>query len=495
MADIMLLPSVQRFLERDHGNFINGAYTADTTAEKIPLINPATGEVIAHIRDAQPADIESAVESARLAFKTQWASTSPYQKGVILNKLADLLEQHSEELAQIETLCSGKSIHISRAFEVGQSAVFLRYYAGWATKINGETMTPSLPSFQGERYTAFTRREPVGVVAGIVPWNFSVMIGIWKIASALVTGCTIVVKPSEYTPLTLLRLAELAIEAGVPAGAFNVVNGSGKVGQSLIAHPGVSKVAFTGSVPTGLSVAKSAMEANLTRATLELGGKNPAALLADVDVELAVQGLISTAYVHQGQVCASPERIYVHRSKINEILDKLSQGVSRLTIGSPLDESSQFGPLANAVHFKKVNDYFDIARKESEIIYGGESLQRPGLYVKPTIVLARAATDTLLREEVFGPVTCFLPFDSDEELIALMNDSDYGLTASIWTNDMSKALRLIPQIEAGTVWVNTHTFLDPSVPFGGVKSSGIGREFGSAFIDAYTELKSVMIRY
>ncbi|MNZ88358.1 Phenylacetaldehyde dehydrogenase [compost metagenome] len=237
------------------------------------------------------------------------------------------------------------------------------------------------------------------------------------------------------------------------------------------------------------------MAANLTRATLELGGKNPAALLHDVDADLAVQGLISTAYVHQGQVCASPERIYVHRSRIDEILEKLSAGLAQLKIGSPMDESAQFGPLANSAHFQKVNHFFDVARKESEIVCGGASLGGRGYYVQPTVVLAKSANDTLLREEVFGPITTFLPFDSDDELISLMNDTPFGLTASLWTNDMSKALRLIPRVEAGTVWVNTHTFLDPSVPFGGVKASGMGREFGGAFIDDYTELKSVMIRY
>ncbi|MCY1285747.1 Phenylacetaldehyde dehydrogenase [compost metagenome] len=495
MKEVPLLPSVQAFLERDHGNFIDGQFVIEQSAEKIPVINPDTGEVISYIRNSTASSINDAVQSSLNSFRGKWAETSPYQKGMIINKLADLLEQNSEELAQIETLCSGKSIHLSRAFEVGQSAVFLRYYAGWATKINGETITPSLPSFNGEKYTAFTRREPVGVVAGIVPWNFSVMIGIWKIASALVTGCTVVIKPSEFTPLTLLRIAELAIEAGVPAGAFNIVNGNGRVGQELIAHPGISKVAFTGSVPTGISVAKGAMAANLTRATLELGGKNPAALLHDVDADLAVQGLISTAYVHQGQVCASPERIYVHRSRIDEILEKLSAGLAQLKIGSPMDESAQFGPLANSAHFQKVNHFFDVARKESEIVCGGASLGGRGYYVQPTVVLAKSANDTLLREEVFGPITTFLPFDSDDELISLMNDTPFGLTASLWTNDMSKALRLIPRVEAGTVWVNTHTFLDPSVPFGGVKASGMGREFGGAFIDDYTELKSVMIRY
>ncbi|TBU90272.1 aldehyde dehydrogenase family protein [Phytopseudomonas dryadis] len=495
MSDIQLLPQVQAFLQREHGHFIDGAYRASACAGRLPVVNPATGEAIAQVAAADAADIEAAVSAARQAFTGSWAATSPYQRGVILNRLADLIEANGEELAQLETLCSGKSIHLSRLFEVGQSAVFLRYYAGWATKINGETMSPSFPSQAGEQYTAFTRREPVGVVAGIVPWNFSVMIGVWKIAAALVTGCTLVLKPSEFTPLTLLRLAELAVEAGVPAGVLNVLNGSGEVGAQLIDHPQVAKVSFTGSVPTGLKVGQAAMAANLTRVTLELGGKNAAALLPDVDLDAAIGGLIQTGYVHQGQVCAAPERLYVPRSRLDETLEQFSAALQGMSIGSPLDESVQFGPLANRPQFDKVVQFFELARRESRIVCGGNVLARPGYFVEPTLVLANSAQDRLLHEETFGPLLCVLPYDEVEQLPGLINDSPFGLSASIWTNDLSRALRLIPQIEAGTVYVNMHTFLDPSVPFGGIKASGSGREFGSAFIDDYTELKSVMIRY
>ncbi len=444
---------------------------------------------------ADAAQIDAAVNAARRAFTGSWAATLPYQRGAILNRFADLIEAHGEELAQLETLCSGKSIHLSRMFEVGQSAIFLRYYAGWATKINGETMSPSFPSLMGEQYAAFTRREPVGVVAGIVPWNFSVMIGVWKIAAALTTGCTLVLKPSEFTPLTLLRLAELAIEAGVPAGVLNIVNGQGNVGSQLVDHPRVAKVTFTGSVPTGLKVGQQAMAANLTRVTLELGGKNAAALLPDFDLQGAVAGLIQTGYVHQGQVCAAPERVYVPRARLDEVLETFSGVLRGAPIGSPLDESVQFGPLANKPQFDKVLGFFEKAWAESRIVCGGKALDRPGYFVEPTVVVANGAADSLLHEETFGPIICFLPYDDVDELPALMNDSPFGLTASIWTNDLSRAMRLIPQIEAGTLYVNMHTFLDPSVPFGGIKASGIGREFGSAFIDDYTELKSVMIRY
>ena len=495
MSDISLLPQVDAFLARHHALFIDGGSVQSHSSRTLDVINPATGQVIAQVADADPADVDAAVASARRGFK-QWSQVAPAVRGNVLLKLADLLEQHREELAQIETCQSGKIIQISRAFEVDQAAHFLRYYAGWATKISGQTITPSLPSFAGERYTAFTLREPVGVVVGIVPWNFSTMIAIWKLASALVTGCSIIIKPSEFTPLTILRIAELAIEAGLPAGVLNVLTGGGLVGKALIEHPGTNKVSFTGSVPTGIAVGQSAMGAGLTRTTLELGGKNSAGFLRDVDLDKAVNGIIEAGFLHSGQICAAAERFFVHRSQIEAVMGTLAQRLSSLNIGSPLDERTEFGPVTNRQHQLKLGEFFAKARAENNtIIHGGNLIDRPGCYVEPTIILANTVNDTLLNEETFGPIATFFPYDTEEEMLALMNNTPYGLSASLWTNDLGKALRMVPAIEAGTVWVNMHTMLDPAVPFGGNKSSGIGREFGSAFIEDYTELKSVMIRY
>ncbi|WP_417696817.1 aldehyde dehydrogenase family protein [Pseudomonas sp.] len=495
MSDIALLPQVEAFLARHHALFIDGRYVQSQGAQTLDVVNPATGQVISQVSEASPGDIDAAVESARRGFK-QWSAAAPAVRGHVLLKLADLLERHREELAQIETCQSGKIIQISRAFEVDQAAHFLRYYAGWATKISGQTITPSLPSFAGERYTAFTLREPVGVVVGIVPWNFSTMIAIWKLASALVTGCSIIIKPSEFTPLTILRIAELAMDAGLPPGALNVLTGGGQVGKGLIEHPGTNKVSFTGSVPTGLAVGQSAMGAGLTRATLELGGKNAAGFLPDVAADVAVNGIIEAGFLHSGQICAAAERFFVHRSQLEPIMDKLAQRLSKLNIGSPLDEATEFGPVTNRQHQRKLGEFFAKARaQDNTIIHGGKLIDGPGCYVEPTIILANSRNDTLLHEETFGPIATFLPYDSEEELLELMNDTPFGLSASLWTNDLGKALRMVPAIEAGTVWVNMHTLLDPAVPFGGSKSSGMGREFGSAFIDDYTELKSVMIRY
>ncbi|UQI33768.1 aldehyde dehydrogenase family protein [Pseudomonas bijieensis] len=495
MSDIALLPQVQAFLDRHHALFIDGGYVESQGSQTLNVVNPATGQVIAQVSDATASAIDVAVQSSRRGFE-QWSQTAPAVRGHVLLKLADLLERNREELAQIETCQSGKIIHISRAFEVDQAAHFLRYYAGWATKINGETITPSLPSFTGERYTAFTLREPVGVVVGIVPWNFSTMIAIWKLASALVTGCSVIIKPSEFTPLTILRIAELAIEAGLPAGALNVLTGGGQVGKGLIEHPGTNKVSFTGSIPTGLAVGQAAMGAGLTRTTLELGGKNAAGFLPDIDPEVAVNGIIEAGFLHSGQICAAAERFFVHRSQIESIMDKLAQRLGKLTIGSPLDERTEFGPVTNRQHQRKLEEFFAKARAQNNtIVHGGKLIDGPGCYVEPTIILANRRDDSLLHEETFGPIATFFPYDTEEELLELMNDTPYGLSASLWTNDLGKALRMVPAIEAGTVWVNMHTLLDPAVPFGGNKSSGIGREFGSAFIDDYTELKSVMIRY
>ncbi|MUT50042.1 MULTISPECIES: aldehyde dehydrogenase family protein [Pseudomonas] len=495
MSDITLLPAVTAFMARQHGVFIHGQHLASQSSATLAVVNPADGETIARIADANQADVEHAVSSARQGFTT-WSRTSPAARAAVLFKLADLLEANREELAQLETLQSGKLIGISRAFEVEQAAHFLRYYAGWATKITGQTITPSLPSFAGERYSAFTLREPIGVVVGIVPWNFATMIAIWKLASALTTGCSIVLKPSEFTPLTLLRIAELASQAGLPPGALNVLTGGGLVGKALIEHPGTDKVSFTGSVPTGIAVGQAAMGAKLTRATLELGGKNSVAFLPDVALDKAVDGIIEAGFLHSGQICAAGERFFVHRSRIVPLLDALSQRLSQLKVGSPLDEATQFGPVANKPHQQKLAELFATARAEgSQIIHGGQIGEGPGCFVEPTVILAKAASDTLLNQETFGPVATFLPYDDEDELLHLMNATPYGLSASLWTNDLGKAMRLVPEIQAGTLWVNMHTLLDPAVPFGGIKASGIGREFGSAFIDDFTELKSVMIRY
>ncbi|MFC0180166.1 aldehyde dehydrogenase family protein [Thorsellia kenyensis] len=497
MTDITLLPSVVDFLKQSHGQYINGQHVKTSSSKSLEVFNPATGEIIAHVHKATDAEIDAAVQAAHTAFHSTWADTSPMQRGDYLYKLAELLQRDREILAQIESLSSGKIIQLSRFLEIDQSTQFLKYFAGWSSKISGETLNVSLPSFNKEKYSAFTLREPVGVVAGIIPWNFSIMIAIWKLAAALTCGCTIVLKPSEYTPLTLLKLVDLAKEAGIPDGVINIVNGDGKeVGTRLITHKLVSKVSFTGSVATGLIVGEQAMHSNLKRTTLELGGKNGAAFLTDVSVETIVNGIIEAGFLNQGQICAAAERFYIPNDLLPEVMDKLAVALGSMKIGSSLDETTQVGPLANKMQKEKVLSLIEKAKSEgNKIICGGHAIEGAGYFVAPTAILANSTQDTLMKEETFGPVGTLIGYDNENELINMLNDSPYGLSASLWTNDLSKAYRMIPKIEAGTLWVNMHTFLDPALPFGGVKASGIGREFGSAFIEYYTELKSVMIRY
>ena len=493
MPDIQLLPATLAFIEQAHGQFIDGQRVPAGGAS-LQVINPATEQVITEVATASAEQISAAISSAHQCFHNVWADFNPYARGMILNRLADLIEANGEQLAQLECLESGKNIVLSRLFAVQQSALCLRYFAGWTTKIHGETLPCNFPSMQGEQYSAFTRREPVGVVAAIVPWNFSVMIACWKLAAALACGCTVVLKPSEFTPLALLRLVELAHEAGLPAGALSLVNGAGDVGKTLIEHPLISKVSFTGSVASGQQVNISAAS-RMIRCTLELGGKNTAALLKDADIDRAVGGLLQTGYIHQGQVCAAPERVLVHRSRLEELTGKLGAALSAVPMGSPLDESMPFGPLSNRPHYHKIRHYLDIANRESRILCGGQIQTGPGYYISPAIVLAQRIEETLMQEETFGPIISFMAYDDEDELLSLINHGLYGLGTSLWTNNLAAAMRMIPKVESGTVWVNMHTMVDPSVPFGGVKKSGLGREFGSAAIEEYTELKSVFLCY
>lgn len=495
MSQVQVLPAVTAFLQRDHGHFINGKMIQADGPTKIDIVNPATEAVISQISLGNHIDVDKAVISAHQAFKTSWAVTTPYERGQKLLKLADLMEKYGEELAQLESLSTGKLINLARHLEVQQSVIFMRYFAGWATKITGKTMQPSLPSMQGEMYTAFTLRQPVGVVAGIVPWNFSLMIGVWKLASALCTGCTIVLKPSEFASLSLLRLAELSVEAGIPEGVINVVTGDGTTGQCLIESPLVKKVSFTGSVPTGIAIGKLAMSSDLTRVSLELGGKNALAIFEDTNIDEILPRLLMATFVHQGQVCAASEKFFVHASKYEELVTKLAGALQGMNIGAAMDESSAFGPLSNLPHFNKVKNYLEQVKQRHQIIVGGEVCDRLGYYVEPTLLAVNDAEDPLLNEECFGPVICVIPFENEDRLVEQMNHARFGLTASLWTNNLSRALRLIPKLEVGTVWINMHTFLDPAVPFGGVHASGMGREFADEFIADYTETKSVMMCY
>ncbi len=409
MSDVTLLAEVTTFLRQRHGQFIAGERQAGN-GTNFSVTNPATGKIIADVVSATPAQAEEAMQSARRAFDV-WRKMPTLQRGALLLKLADTLAAHREELAQLESVCSGKTIMLSRGLELDQSVAFLRYFAGWAGKITGETLNVSLPSMGEERYTAFTQRQPIGVVVGIVPWNFSIMIAIWKLAAALVCGCTIVIKPSEYTPLTLLRVAELAKEAGFPDGVINVVNGAGgEIAQQLIAHPDCAKVSFTGSVATGEKVRRSATSSG-KRVTLELGGKNAALFLNDLTAQAMVNGILEAGYLNQGQICAAAERFYLPQEKLDTVMALLRQRLSEIVPGSPLDEKTVMGPLANQVQLEKVLHLIQRAREEGDtIVYGGETLPGEGDFFQPTAGKKRSKKSTLMHEETLWPVFCFFGF-------------------------------------------------------------------------------------
>ncbi len=495
-AKVRVNDSVRAFLAREHGLFINGGPQPALSATRVDVFDPSTGEAIASVPDANAADVDRAVTNAREAFDARvWSGLRPADRERILLHFADLIEANTEDLAQLETLEQGKSINISRAIEVGATVEYVRYMAGWATKITGETLDVSIPFPPGARYTAYTRKEPVGVVAGIVPWNFPLMIAVWKLIPALAAGCTIVIKPSPETPLTALRIAEIAIEAGVPPGVFNVVTGGRECGAALAAHPAIAKISFTGSTPTGKLIGTAAVQ-NMTRFSLELGGKNPAVMLADVDVDQAVQGALAGGFLNQGQVCAAASRIYIHRSKYRQIADGLADVARSMTLGAGLDPNAQINPLVSAQHRDRVEQH--IARAHADglrFLAGGTRVDGPGYYVNPAVIDNVPQDAALVRDEVFGPVLALIPFDDPAEALRQANDSPYGLAASLWSNDLRAVMNLVPRIEAGTVWVNCHVPLDPSMPFGGYKQSGMGREFGKYAVEGFTETKSICIAH
>ncbi|MDW5416647.1 aldehyde dehydrogenase family protein [Iodobacter sp. CM08] len=484
------------FLARQKfGIFIDGHESA--TERYYPVIDPATGLEIAQVADASAGDADRAIASARQTFESDpWAGMRPATRERLLINLAQLIEKHGDELAAIETLESGKLLGVAKAIDVGSASEYVRYMAGWATKITGSTLDLSIGFPPGVAYSAYTRREAVGVVAAIVPWNFPLAIAIWKLAPALACGCTVVLKPAQETPLTALRLAELVMEAGFPAGALNVLTGSGsEVGEALTRHPGIDKISFTGSTSVGKQIAHAAAD-NLSRVTLELGGKSPMIVMADMEADVAAQGAAMSIFFNQGQVCTAASRLFVQRSKIDEVVERLSTIANAMKLGSGFDPESQMGPLISQRHMQRVMAHIEEAKQAGgEVTAGGCTEFDRGYFVRPTVFINTSAAMRINQEEVFGPVVTVTPFDEAEEAIQLANDSAFGLAASIWTHDLHQAHRFIPKIKAGMVWVNTHNMLDNNLPLGGVKQSGFGRDLGHSAIEQFTELKSVCIAY
>jgi len=481
---------------REH-MIIGGKPCTETDGDRVPVYDPATGREIARQPEAGERLVDAAVSAARSAFESPaWRGLVPAARERLLLRLADLVEQHGDELARLETLNNGKLLALSQGLEVGAGAQWLRYMAGWATKISGETLNVSIPFPPGVNYHAYTRPEPVGVVGAIIPWNFPLLMAIWKIAPAVATGCTVVLKPAEETPLTAIRLAELALEAGFPPGVINVVTGRGEVtGAALAAHSGIDKIAFTGSTEVGKLIGRQAMD-DMKRVSLELGGKSPVLILDDCDIDLAVQGAAGAIFFNQGQVCTAGSRLFVQQGIYERVVTGLADLASGMRLGSGLDPQTQIGPLVSARHRKRVLDYIDIGRQEgARMLAGGSADGQDGYFVRPTVFADAPSGARISQEEIFGPVVVAGSFSTEEEAVALANDTRFGLGASIWSNDLARVNRLIPCIQAGTVWVNTHNMLDPHMPFGGYKESGIGREHGHDVISMYLHKKSVCIAY
>ena len=479
-------------MRRRYGNCIDGQERAPRSEAWLPVVDPATGMHIADAPDSGAADVDAAVAAARRAFTdSAWTRLRPADREQMLYRLSQLIEEHGDELSAIETLQSGKLRSIARAVDVGGGAEFVRYMAGWATKLEGQTLQPSIGFPPGVQYHTWTRREAVGVVAAIVPWNFPLAIALWKVAPALAAGCTVVLKPSPETPLTALRLAELTLAAGIPPGVLNVVCGAGATGAALCGHPGVDKISFTGSTATGKAIGRAATE-NMARVTLELGGKSPLIVLGDCDVERAAMGAAMGIFFHQGQVCTAGSRVYVQRRIFEPVVAALAQIAQGMKIGSGFDPETQIGPVVSSRHLDRVLGHLDRARAEgARVLTGGTRSGTAGCFIAPTVLVDVHAGMQVVREEVFGPVVAAMPFDDVDEVVHLANDSPYGLAASVWSNDLSAVHRLIPRLQAGTVWVNCHNMLDNNLPLGGYKQSGVGRDLGRAAVEGCTELKSV----
>lgn len=492
-----LLPSTEAFLKSPLGSLINGEVISSSNQESIQIFNPATGKPLTNIPLCRPEDLENALQSAQSSFQDKrWAGMRPADRERILYRLSELLLEHGETLAQLETLNQGKSIHISRTVEVNSTAEFIRYIAGWTTKITGETFDVSIAIPPGAKYTAYTTKEPIGVVAAIAPWNFPLAIAAWKSIPALAAGCSVVLKPAHETPLTALFLAQLALEAGVPKGVFNVLLGAdGEIGQKLVEDSRVRKVTFTGSTVVGKKVGKVAIE-HMAHFSLELGGKNPMIIMDDVSVETAVEGIMMGAFLNSGQVCAAASRIYIHEKIYKDVKAALSTVIPNVIVGPGLDEKTQIPPVASAKQQTSILAHIQTAKDEGATILSGTIPQGlTGYYVAPTIITDIKPSARILKDEVFGPVIALVPFKDADEAVKLANNSEFGLAASLWTYNLQHTMNMVPQIEAGTVWVNSHVPLDPAMPFGGVKQSGIGREFGKTSVENFTETKTVCIAH
>ena len=484
-------PYVSSFVARKQKMLINGKWVEAASGKTFPTYNPATGEVLANVAEGDREDVDRAVKAARAAFETgPWSKMSPAARQRLIWKLADLIEEHAEEFAQLESLDNGKPLAIARVADVPLTVEHLRYYAGWATKIEGNTIPLVLAP--RNRFHAYTVREPIGVVGQIIPWNFPLLMAAWKLGPSLAAGCTSVLKPAEQTPLTALRLGELILEAGFPDGVVNIVPGYGETaGAAIAAHPDVDKVAFTGSTEVGRLIIQAAA-GNLKKVSLELGGKSPNVVFDDADMEKVIPEASSAIFFNHGQCCCAGSRLYVEKKSFDKVVEGVSQVAEKIRVRPGFDPESDMGPLVSEEQMNRVCGYMEAGFKEgAKATTGGKREGSRGYFVKPTVLVDTTENMKVVREEIFGPVVTAIPFSDPSEIIARANDTVYGLAAGVWTRDIKKAHATANRIKAGTVWINCYNVFDPAMPFGGYKQSGWGREMGHEVLEHYTEVKSI----
>jgi acyl-CoA reductase-like NAD-dependent aldehyde dehydrogenase len=461
---------------------VEGASTFET-------LDPATGNAIAEVAQAGPEQVDRAVAAARAAFEDgPWASAPAAERGKLIQRLSQLVAENADELAELESLDNGKPVTLAKIVDVGATVAHYEYFAGWPTKIEGDVIP-----FRAPNTLCYTRKEPVGVCGQIIPWNFPLLMAAWKTAPALAAGCTIVLKPAEQTPLTALRLGELALEAGIPPGVLNVVTGDGETGAAIVDHPGVDKIAFTGSTVVGREIGAKAGRA-LKRVTLELGGKSPNIILPDADLEAAIKGSFQGIYFNTGQACNAGSRLFVPKEQFDSVVGALAEAAGKMKLGPGLDTSTQMGPLVSEEQLERVTGYIESGKSSgAELVTGGGRPEGAdgGYFVEPTLFTATDDDLQIAREEIFGPVLVALPYESLEEVAARANDTEYGLAAGLWTSSLGNAHKLAAMLKAGTIYINAWGLADASAPFGGYKASGVGREHGHDGLEAYLETKTV----